>query len=110
MQISMKTLTAKAITLEVEPGDTRENVKAKIQEKEGIPPDPRRLQTAGGWPHPAQHPEESTLHLVLRLRGGSIEPPLHQLAQKHNYDKMICSKRCTPVQSTATRSVAIPTT
>lgn len=38
------------------------------------------------------HPPESTLHLVLRLRGGIIEPSLRQLAQRYNCDKMICRK------------------
>ena len=85
MQLFVKTLTGKTVSIEVEEGESIEDVKAKIAEKEGIPPEQQRLIFGGQQLQDAKTlqdydvGDDATLHLVLRLRGGEIFPFLNSV-------------------------------
>ncbi|KAJ4818583.1 Ubiquitin-60S ribosomal protein L40 [Rhynchospora pubera] len=100
MQIFVKTMTVKTITLEVKTNDTTDDIKDMIWYQEGIPVNEQRLIYAGEQLEDGRTlddhniPKDSSVHLVSRLRGGwsYIAPELIALARKKNIVKMICRK------------------
>ena len=89
MQLFVKTLTGKTVTIEVEEGESIEDVKAKISEKEGIPAEQQRLIFGGQQLQDGKTiddydvGDDATLHLVLRLRGGGMKKVDFDFVKKH---------------------------
>lgn len=106
MQVFVEALEGRTHCIEVESTDnTVSSIMCELQKKTGIQPNQQRLIFSGKQLEPGRSISDydiqkgSTLHLVLRLRGGNgkgiphgIPPHLMELAKKHNQDKLVCRK------------------
>ena len=98
MQLLVKTVSGRTVSVEVEPSEPVKCVKKLLQERENVDIEHQRLVFAGkeledekeiGSYHIS---EEATIEMLFKMAGGVIEPTLAALAKKYNCEHMICRK------------------
>ena len=98
MQLLVKTVSGRTLSLEVQPTETVESVKKMLQERENVDVDHQRLVFAGKELDDSDAigvygiSSETTVEMLFKMAGGVIEPTLAALAKKYNCEKMICRK------------------
>merc|ERR1719232_1508397 len=112
MQLFVKTLTGKTVTIEGEEGESIEDVKAKISEKEGIPPEQQRLIFGGQQLQDGKTiddydvGDDATLHLVLRLRGGPGYTEVDDSFVQDQLQKHLNEDQITTIQNFISKSIS----